>query len=50
MLGWRSLNLEFIPLDPDIDRTLRRTQRPTVVSEIREEMGDRQENIPENVE
>jgi hypothetical protein len=50
MHGRRSLNLELIPLDPDIDRTLRRTRRATVVSEIRGEMGDRQENIPEKVE
>ena len=50
MHGRRSLNLELIPLDPDIDRTLRRTQRATIVSEIRGEMGDQRENIPENVE
>jgi hypothetical protein len=50
MHGQRSLNLELIPLDPDIDKTFRRTQRATVVSEIRGEMGDRQENIPKNVE
>jgi hypothetical protein len=50
MHGWRSLNLELIPLDPDIDITLRRTRRETVVSEIRGEMGDQRENIPENVE
>ena len=50
MHGWRSLNLELIPLDADIDRTLRRTWRATVVSEIRGEMGDQRDNIPENVE
>ena len=50
MHGRRSLNLELIPLNPDIDRTLRRTQRATVVSEIRGEMGDQRDNIPENVE
>jgi hypothetical protein len=50
MHGWRSLNLELIPLDPDIDITLRRTRRETVVSEIKGEMGDQRENIPENVE
>jgi hypothetical protein len=44
------MNLELIPLDPDIDRTHRKTHRATVVSEIRGEMGDQQENIPENVE
>ena len=50
MNGRRSLNLELIPLDPNIDRTLRRPQRATVVSEIRGEMGDQRENIPENME
>jgi hypothetical protein len=50
MLGRRSLNLELTPLDPDIDRTLRRTRRAPVVSEIRGEMGDQRENIPENAE
>ena len=50
MHGRRSLNLELVPLDPDIDRTLRRTQKATVVSEISGEMGDWRENIPENVE
>ena len=50
MHGRKSLNLELIPPDPDIDRTLRRTWRATVVSEIRGEMGDRQDKIPENVE
>ena len=49
MLGRISLNLELMPLDPDIDRTIRRTRRATVVGEIRGEMGDRQENIHENV-
>ena len=50
MHGRRSLNLELIPLDPDIDRTLRRTQRATAMSEIKGEMGDQRDNIPENVE
>jgi hypothetical protein len=50
MHGRRSQNLELIPLDPDIDKTLRRTRRAPVVSEIRGEMGDQRENIPENVE
>ena len=50
MQGRRSQNLELIPLDPDIDRTLRRTRRAPIVSEIRGEMGDRQETIPENAE
>ena len=43
MLGRRSLNLELTPLNPDIDRTIRRTRRATVVSKIIGEMGDRQE-------
>jgi hypothetical protein len=50
MHGRRSHNLELISLDPDIDRTLRRTRRALAMSEIRGEMGDRQENIPKNVE
>jgi hypothetical protein len=50
MHGRRSLNLELIPLDLDIDRTLRRTQRALVESEIRGEMGDQRDNILENVE
>jgi hypothetical protein len=50
LLGRRSLNLELIPLDPDIDKTLRRTRRALVKSEIQGEMGDQRENIPENVE
>jgi hypothetical protein len=50
MLGRRSLNLVLIPLDPDIDKTLRRTRRALVESEIIGEMGDQRENIPENVE
>jgi hypothetical protein len=37
-------------LRPDIDRTLRRTRRATVECESLGEMGDRQDNIPENVE
>ena len=50
MHGQRSLNLDLIPLDLDIDKTLRRTWRETVESEIRVEMGDQRDNIPENVE
>ena len=50
MHGRRSQNLELIPLDPDLDRTLRRNWRAPAVSEIRGEMGDRWENIPENAE
>ena len=48
MHGRRSLNLELIPLDPDIDRTHSRTRRTTVESEIRGEMGDQRDNMPEN--
>jgi hypothetical protein len=50
MHGHRSQNLELIPLDPNIDRTLRRTRRAPAVSEIRGEMGDQRENIHENAE
>ena len=50
MHGRRSLNLELIPLNLDIDRTLRRTRRAIVVSEIRGEMGDQRDKIPENME
>jgi hypothetical protein len=46
MLGWRSQNLDLIPLDPDLERTLRRTRRAPV------EMGDslRNANQEENIE
>jgi hypothetical protein len=50
MHGQRSLNLELIPLDPEINRTLRRTRKAPVVSEIRGEMGDQRDNILENME
>jgi hypothetical protein len=39
MLGKRSLNLDLISLDPEIERTLRRRRRPPVVRES-VEMGD----------
>jgi hypothetical protein len=42
MHGWRSLNLELTPLDPDLERNLRRSLR------ARAEMGDNQRNA--NVE
>jgi hypothetical protein len=42
MLGRRSLNLELTPLDPDLERNLRRSLR------ARAEMGDNQRN--ENME
>ena len=48
--GQRSLNLDLLPLDPKITITLRRTRKAPVVSKIRGEIGDQQENIPENVE
>jgi hypothetical protein len=38
MHGWRSLNLELTPLDPDLERNLRRSLR------ARAEMGDNQRN------
>jgi hypothetical protein len=46
MLGWRSQNLDLIPLDPDLERTLRRTPRAPI------EMGDslRNANQEENIE
>jgi hypothetical protein len=44
MHGQRSLDLELIPLDPEIDRTLRRTRRALVENEIRGEMGDLRDN------
>ena len=50
MHGRRSLNLDLIPLDPKIDRTLRRTQRTPVECDIRGEMRDQRDNIPKNVE
>ena len=48
MRGWRFLNLELIPLDPELKRTLRRNLRTTVESEPTIEMGD--QPIPENVD
>ena len=46
MLGRRSQNLDLIPLDPDLERTLRRTYRPPI------QMGDdlRNTNHEENME
>jgi hypothetical protein len=38
MHGWRSLNLELTPLDPDLERNIRRARR------ARGEMGDNQRN------
>jgi hypothetical protein len=39
MLGRRSLNLELLPLDPDLERVLRRKRRASVEKES-VEMGD----------
>jgi hypothetical protein len=39
MLGWKSLNLELIPLDPEIERTFRRNRR-ALVERATVEMGD----------
>jgi hypothetical protein len=39
MLGRKSLNLELIPLDPELERTLRRKRRAPVEREF-VEMGD----------
>jgi hypothetical protein len=50
MHGRRSLNLELIPSNPEIDRTLRRTQRALVEIEIKGKMREERDNIPENVE
>jgi hypothetical protein len=38
MHGWRSLNLELTPLDPDLERNIRRAHRAQV------EMGDNPRN------
>jgi hypothetical protein len=38
MHGWRSLNLELTPLDPDLERNIRRARR------AHGEMGDNQRN------
>ena len=51
MLGWRSQNLELIPLNPDLESNLRRTCRALVERET-VEMGDdlRNENPEEHME
>jgi hypothetical protein len=38
MQGWRSLNLELTPLDPDLERNIRKAHRAHV------EMRDNQRN------
>ena len=43
MLGWRSQNLELMPLDPDLEKTLRRNRRAPVKRET-VEMGDNVRN------
>jgi hypothetical protein len=48
MRGWRSLNLELIPLDPELERTLRRNLRTLAVSKPTIEMGD--QPVPKNVD
>ena len=48
VLGWRSLNLDLIPLDPELERTLRRNVRTPTVSEPTIEMGD--QHVLENVD
>ena len=51
MLGWRSQNLELIPLDPDLERNLKRTHRAPAKRETIE-MGDdlRNTNQEEHME
>jgi hypothetical protein len=51
MLGWRCQNLELIPLDPDLGRTLRRIRRAPAERET-VEMGEnlRNANQSENME
>jgi hypothetical protein len=51
MLGRRSQNLDLIPLDPDLERTLRRTHRAPIERET-VEIGDdfRNANQPKNME
>jgi hypothetical protein len=40
MLGRRSLNIEFLPLDPDIDRVFRKKRKTPVERRTTSEMGD----------
>ena len=44
MLGWKSLNLDLIPLDPDIDRTLWRNRNALIERET-VEMGENLRNV-----
>jgi hypothetical protein len=55
MLGRRSLNLELLPLDPDIDRVFRKKRKTPVQAKVERrttsEMGDNTEGNPNvNVE
>jgi hypothetical protein len=55
MLGRRSLNLDLISLDPEIERTLRRRRRPPVVRESVEmrdnvHAGENERHRGENVD
>ena len=51
MHGRRSQNLDLIPLDPNLERTLRRTRRTPVEREM-VEMGENLRNVnqPDNLE
>jgi hypothetical protein len=51
MLGRRSQNLELIPLDPNLERTIRGIRKATIERET-DEMGDnlRNANQPKNME
>jgi len=45
MLCWRSLNLELLPLDPDLEMVFWRKRRAPVEQRTTSEMGD---NMAEN--
>jgi hypothetical protein len=48
MFGWRSSNLEIIPLDLELERTARRNLRtPPELETVK--MGDQCDNIHKNV-
>jgi hypothetical protein len=46
ILGWRSLNLELLPLDPDIDRVFRKKRKTLVERRTTSEMGDNMAGNP----
>jgi hypothetical protein len=52
MLGWRSLNLELIPPDPELEMTLRRNRRAPIERETIEMRDSVARNLgqPENAE